>query len=102
MPADEVAAAVAEKPTGIFARRIWFLWEWLAGRELDVREPGKVKAVPVLDPRQQFALQKGELSSRHKVIDNLPGTRNFCPLVRRTPHLEQLAAAGLDVRPGRL
>lgn len=50
VPADEVAAAVAEKPTGIYARRIWFLWEWLTGRELDVREPGKVKAVPVLDP----------------------------------------------------
>jgi hypothetical protein len=98
MPAAEVAAVVAAKPKGIYTRRIWFLWEWLTGHELDVPDPGKIKAVPVLDPRQQFALQKGELSSRHKVIDNLPGTREFCPLVRRTPRLERLTAVGLDAR----
>jgi hypothetical protein len=98
MPAAEVAAVVAAKPKGIYARRIWYLWEWLTGHELDVPDPGKIKAVPVLDPRQQFALQNGELSSRHKVIDNLPGTREFCPLVRRTPSLERLTAVGLDVR----
>ncbi|MDP9347888.1 MAG: Fic family protein [Gemmatimonadota bacterium] len=98
VPADEIAAIVAEKPKGIYARRIWFLWEWLTGRELDVPDPGKIKAVPVLDARQQFARQNGELSSRHKVIDNLPGTREFCPLVRRTPRLERFAAMSLDLR----
>lgn len=98
IPAAEVAAVVAAKPKGIYARRIWFLWEWLTGQELDVPDPGKIKAVPVLDPRQQFALQNGELSSRHKVIDNLPGTREFCPLVRRTLRLERFTAMGLDER----
>lgn len=98
VPAAEVAALVAAKPKGIYARRIWFLWEWLTGHELDVPDPGKIKAVPVLDPRQQFALQNGELSSRHKVIDNLPGTREFCPLVRRTPRLERFTGMGLDLR----
>ncbi len=74
VPAAEIAAVVAAKPKGIYARRIWFLWEWLTGHEFDVPDPGKIKAVPVLDPRQQFALRTGDLSSRHKVIDNLPGT----------------------------
>lgn len=97
IPADEVAFVVAAKPKGIYARRIWFLWEWLTGRELDLPDPGKVRAVPVLDPRQQFALPKGTLSSRHKVINNLPGTRTFCPLVRRTPRLDRFTAMGLDV-----
>jgi hypothetical protein len=98
VPAHEVASLVAEKPKGIYTRRIWFLWEWLTGGELDVPDPGRIKAVPVLNPRQQFAIQRGEPSSRHKVIDNLPGTRDFCPLVRRTPGLDRLAAMGLDVR----
>lgn len=98
VPAEEVAAVVREKPKGAYARRLWFLYEWLTGRELDVPDPGKIKAVPVIDPRQQFALEPGEPSPRHRVVDNLPGTREFCPLVRRTPALERYAASGLNVR----
>lgn len=98
VPAEEIAAVVREKPKGAYARRLWFLYEWLTGKELDVPDPGKVKAVPVLDPRQQFAIQEGTLSSRHKVVDNLPGTREFCPLVRWTPALEELVGMKLDTR----
>jgi hypothetical protein len=98
VPEHEVAAVVKQKPKGAYARRTWFLWEWLTGRKLDVPDPGKIKAVPALDRRQQYALEEGVLSSRHKVIDNLPGTREFCPLVRRTPALERLSDMGLDVR----
>jgi len=87
---------VREKPTGPQARRLWFLFEWLTGRTLDVADPGKVKAVPVLEGERQFALQEGHRSSRHKVIDNLPGTRAFCPLVRRTVTLDAFAARGFD------
>jgi hypothetical protein len=94
----EVAAAVREKPKGAYARRLWFLYEWLTGRELNVPGPGKVKAVPVVDPAQQFALRAGRLSSRHKVVDNLPGTREFCPMVRRTAALEGYLEMRLDER----
>jgi hypothetical protein len=98
VPADEIATVVKETPKGSYARRLWFLWEWLTGQDLDVPNPGKVKAVHVLDPRQQFALARGVVSSRHKVIDNLPGTRDFCPLVRRTSVLERFAGEGMDMR----
>lgn len=94
----EIAAAVQEKPKGAYARRLWFLYEWLTGQELDVPDPGKVKAVPVLNPSQQVAVPEGRPSSRHKVVDNLPGTCEFCPLVRRTPVLESYLDMGLDVR----
>lgn len=42
----------------------------------------------VIDPKFQFALENGVLSSRHKVINNLPGTREFCPLVHRSTALQ--------------
>src|SRR5436309_9844310 len=32
----EIAATIRATPTGAFARRIWFLYEWLSGRELDI------------------------------------------------------------------
>lgn len=96
VPDEEIATAVRSKPTGAYARRLWYLHEWLTGRQLDIRDPGKVRAVAVVDPTKQFAIVGGKVSSRHKVIDNLPGTRAFCPMVRRTTTLEGYAAKGLD------
>ena len=87
-PPEELRAIVLAKPTGTYARRLWFLYEWLSGKTLDVPDPGKVRSVPVIDIEQQFALTRGTLSSRHRVLDNLPGTAPFCPLVRRTPALQ--------------
>lgn len=98
VPAAEFEALVRAAPTGRYARRIWFLYEWITGRTLDLPDAGKVRAVPVLDPEQQFALSKGEMSARHRVIDNLPGTRAFSPLVRRTPALDAAVAKRLDLR----
>ncbi len=95
---NEIAAIVRATPTGAFARRTWFLYEWLTGRELDVPDPGKVRAVAVVDPEQQVALEKGVPSPRHKAIDNLPGTRGFCPMIRWTPNLRAAVAKGLDAR----
>jgi hypothetical protein len=94
----EVTSLVRATPTGAFARRIWFLYEWLTARPLDVPDPGKVRSVPVVDPQQQVALESGTPSPRHKVIDNLPGTRRFCPMIRWTPALREAAAQGLDAR----
>jgi hypothetical protein len=94
----EVAAIVRATPTGAFARRAWYLYEWLTGRELDVPDPGKVRAVVVVDREHQVALEKGAPSPRHKVIDNLPGTRGFCPMIRWTPDLRAAVAKGLDAR----
>jgi len=94
----EITEIVRATPTGSFARRIWFLYEWLTGRELDVPDPGKVRVVSVVDPDQQVGLHKGTTSTRHKVIDNLPGTRRFCPMIRWTPALHQAVAKGLNAR----
>jgi len=98
VPAEDVTSFIRATPTGTATRRVWFLYEWLTGRDLDVPDPGKVRLTPVLHPDQQFAVQPGRSSTRHKVIDNLPGTRAFCPLVRRTARLQGLVDKGLDVR----
>lgn len=65
VPDQEFSALVRSEPTGAYARRLWFLREWLTDRQLDVPSPGKVRAVPVLDPGQPFALATGIPSSRH-------------------------------------
>lgn len=98
VPTDDVAAVVRATPLGASARRVWFLYEWLTGRTLDVPDPGKVRAVPVVDAERQVALARGRPSPRHRVVDNLPGTPAFCPMVRHTPALARYQAARLDTR----
>ena len=96
-PAD-IVQMVRNKPTGKYTRRIWFLYEWLMDVQLDLPDSGKVKAVPVVDPERQFALESGPLSRRHRVRNNLPGTQRFCPMVRRTPELDRYAQMRLDAQ----
>jgi hypothetical protein len=93
---QKIAEVVSGTPTGAFSRRIWFLYEWLTGRELDLPPVGKVKAIPVINPELQYGLTGGVSVSRQKVINNLPGTVAFCPLVRRTPALEQFRESQLS------
>ena len=91
-----IADIVRSKPTGAYSRRLWFLYEWLTGNELGVSSPGKVRSVPVVNPKQQVGLTDGDRSSRHKVINNLPGTAAFCPLVRRTDSIIAFQESRLD------
>jgi hypothetical protein len=100
VPASLVADAVRTAPTGAYMRRLWFLYEWLTGQSLDLPDLGKVRAVPVVDPELQLAIEGGELSARHRVRNNLPGTPAFCPMVRRTESIVawQRASLGDEAR----
>ena len=84
----ELTEWILAQPKGAYGRRVWFLYEWLTEEELPIPDLDKASAVQAIDPKFQFALERGALSSRHKVIDNLPGTREFCPLVYKSPVLQ--------------
>jgi len=84
-PIEEI---VNDQPTGSYARRIWFLYEWLSGVTLDLPDATRGSYTDALDPELQFAVA-GARSPRHRVRNNLPGTPDFCPLVFRTPALEE-------------
>lgn len=92
-----IEALVRAKPTGAYARRIWFLYEWLTDERLALPDAEAGRYVSVVDPDQQWAVE-GRNSSRHRVKNNLPGTPEFCPLVFRTEALEQFAALNLPER----
>ena len=92
---EVVAAIVREKPTGAYSRRIWFLYEWVTQSALDLPDAGPVRAAPAVDPEQQVALKEGEMSTRHRVLNNLPGTPAFCPMVRWTDRLRELSRLDL-------
>ncbi len=94
---DKIAALVRAKPTGVYTRRIWFLYEWLIGHDLDLPDAGRIAYVDAVDPARQYA-GRAENSARHRVRNNLPGTPEFCPLVFRTAMLDEFAALDLKER----
>jgi Fic/DOC family len=94
---NEIAELVRQKPTGVYTRRIWFLYEWLLGRDLDVSIEDKVTYVDAVDTDLQFA-RPGQNSARHRVRNNMPGTAKFCPLVFRTKTLDEFIALNLKER----
>jgi hypothetical protein len=93
-PKSEIEAIVRDTPTGVFARRLWFLYEELTGSAIGVDDLGNVAAIDVLDPADYFT-GKPRISRRHRVRDNLLGNANFCPVIRRTKKLQELV--GLDL-----
>lgn len=95
--ADEIEAAVRTAPTGGYARRMWFLYEWLTGERLKLPDAEAGRYVAVVDPDLQWALA-GENVSRQRVRNNLPGTPAFCPLVARTAALGRFAAMNIPQR----
>ena len=98
VPREELRAIVLAKPAGTHTRRLWFLYEWLTGETLDLPDSGKIRAVPLVDTELQFAVSQGVLSSRHSVLNNLPGTPAFCPLIRRTAALDRYIGKQLQER----
>jgi Fic family protein len=86
---------VRASPTGIYARRIWFLYEWLMeGERLDLPDANTGTYTDVVDSKLQYG-GTTENVRRYRVRNNLPGTQSFCPLVFRQGHIEELIAQDL-------
>ena len=84
---SEIEAWVRREPVGRYARRAWFFYEWLMDQQLNLDDAITGNAVDALDPKQ-YCVGPATISKRHRVRDNLPGVRDFCPLVRRTAKID--------------
>ena len=91
---QQLTNLVSIAPEGQYSRRIWFLIEWLLGKALSGKKKiTKRSYIPVIDEKLQYAIA-GEKSSRHLVINNLPGTIDYCPLIKKSKTLETYISDG--------
>ncbi len=93
--ADEMKQMVLAEPTGAYSRRLWFLWEWLCDKPLDIKDATQGNFIALVNDKLQYD-GKSYPSKRHRVRNNLPGTHNFCPLIRKTQKLKQYIAKNLS------
>ena len=87
---DELVDYIKSKPTGKYARRIWFFYEFLTDRRLPIDDLSRGNYLEVLESDIYYTLSRGEKSRRHRVTNNLLGPREFCPIVRKTEKLGEM------------
>jgi Fic family protein len=77
---------INSEPVGKYARRAWYLYELLTVQKLDVPEVPPTENVLLLDPALHITTT-GVRVRRQRVIDNLLGNRDYCPIIRRSDRL---------------
>ena len=95
IPENETLGYINSKPMGKYARRIWFLFEFLTGKNLPLPNLISGNYIEVLEPERYYTAP-GRRIQRQRVLDNLPGGHSFCPVIRRSKKL--LAMEGIDLR----
>ncbi len=74
--------------TSIYARKIWYLYEFLTETKLDVPDVPPTGYVDLLNPKIHFTGKTKQIQ-RHRINDNLLGNKDYCPMLRRTEKLEK-------------
>lgn len=95
MAAQELTAHIQKKPTGRYARILWFLYEELMGETLDLPDLKQGNYVDLLDSKKYYT-SSPEQVARQRVNMNLPGTTIFSPIIRRTEKNEVYERKKLD------
>lgn len=94
----ELTEYIASKPTGKYARRIWYLYEYITGQRLQLADLKRGNYVDLLEPDDYVTTSQSERVQRQRVNDNLLGSADFCPIVRRTDAVNQWMNADLKQR----
>jgi hypothetical protein len=92
---EVVTGYVQASPTGKYARKAWFLYEYLMQEQLPIKDVQRGSYVPLLDEKIYYCGPERR-SQRHRILDNFLGNRVFCPLVRRSHKLQQFEGMRLD------
>lgn len=92
---DAVQRWLANMPASTYARRAGYLATFLTGHSFAYKLPAGAPRVPLLNPADYIVDPTGGVDRQFGVLNNLLGTRDFSPLVRRTDKLESLLAEDL-------
>jgi len=87
---NELAEYIKQKPLGRNTRRIWYLYEFLTEELLPLDDLTSGGYFELLDSKRYYTSgSEFRRIRRQRVLDNLLGTAEFCPIVRRTEKLAE-------------
>ncbi len=99
-----LTALIRSVPTGTYHRRLWFIYEWLTEDLLDIDDLTMGNYITAVDERLQLTLSKAHAKRvrRQRVLNNLIGSRRFCPFVRKVSVPDNLSSVFLKNRANEL
>src|SRR5680860_476572 len=80
---EDLLEYVRSKPTGKYARCLWFLYEFLTGKTLPLDDLKRGNYVDLLAPDEYYTVSPVRRVRRQRINDNMLGDSRFCPAVRR-------------------
>jgi hypothetical protein len=80
---QELTSWITSKPQGQYTRRIWYLYEWMTGKQLQIDDLTMGNYIELLNKNEYYTAQE-RMIRRQRIRDNMLGNSNFCPLVRKT------------------
>ena len=87
---DHLTEFIKQKPQSVNRRCIWFLYEWLTGIKLKIKN-SQSNYAPLLDEKFYYTMNSGVKDSRTRIINNMLGNKNFCPMIRKPKEVIECA-----------
>jgi len=91
----EFTAYLSKTPGGKYTRKLGFLYEWLTGKELQIEFEPSGNYINLLE-EEKYITGSVIKNPKWRVRDNLLGTSEFCPMVRRTKELQRMLEVDLS------
>lgn len=89
--AQKLSTFISARPLSRHRRKLWFFYEFLLDSKLPMDDlPNKGNYIDLLDSEKYYTLKKATRSTRHRVKNNLLGTRDFCPIIKKTKLLKKI------------
>jgi len=85
---------ISEKPQAINRRCIWYLYEWLTDTRLELQN-SQSNYAPLLDERYYYTSSAGVKNPRTRIINNMIGNKQFCPIIRKPKEIIECAKKDL-------
>ena len=91
----EIEAFIVSAPGSKYARKIGFLYEFLTGKKIDLSKTVSGNYEDLLDEDKYITGLKVK-NVRWRINNNLLGTPDFCPIVRKTKEINDLLSQDIQ------
>ncbi len=94
IPTDHIESFVASAPSSKYARKIGFLFELITAKQIALVKPVSGNYTDLLDTNK-YITGNVVKNTRWRINDNLLGTTDYCPVVRKTKELNDLLSLNI-------
>jgi hypothetical protein len=94
-PQGDITTYIKSKPPGKYTRKIWFFYEFLIIKRLPIDDITSGNYVNVLEAKEYYTIANGDKTRRYRIVNNLLGPKEFCPIIRKTEKIFKMDSPDL-------